>query len=333
MRALRLSLAVGLAGCVNGFTGSNVQIDFSPATPAQAPAGATPKSTELPTNIHFLLYAFQNGSDASGNPVGRLFEVRRFEIHKIVDPTSPCFIDVGPHVPHPGLHVSQYAKVIGADNGIDPNNLANPPPGATPQQQIDVATAVQRMANVTALAGDSGMKAVTSASQATYPAVAADCAGAPDQLPPPTCTDDAANARRLALCQAAWRADPNLWEGTDRVLTAPLGGTTFGMVDGLNPVNLGPVGGAQLFVDDALVGFDGYAVYWQFDDTDGDGQPDYPASFPVAQRSTAGQLLVFGTPTMPTRGVTHVHLKSPSSPLVVADMAIFAGLGDDNTQF
>src|SRR5262245_60770385 len=261
-------LGVMLCACVEGFTGSNVQMDLSPGTPVEASPGATPAATEIPSNAHYTLYAIRHGDLGDS-----LFEVDQFEIHRIVDLASPCFIDVGEHVPHPGLHVSQFAQVIAADNGFTVTNgvvdLANPPAAATDAQKIDVATAVQRQINVEALASDLGIKAVTSASVATYPNFAPDCNG-PDMLvPPPTCTDDASNARRLALCQTAWQADGNLFEGTDRVLTSPLNGVTHGMVDGLNPLNLAPVGGAQLYVDESLASASAFAIYWQFDDANG----------------------------------------------------------------
>ena len=307
MRRIAL-VTLALAGCIDGFHGSNVQVDFAPGTPVEADVGATPGAGEIPANAHFTLYAVSG--DAT---VGRLFELQRFEIHHLVDLTSPCFIDVGPHVPHPGLHVSQYAKVIEQDTGIpDPTN---PPPGASSASETEAATALQRQMNVALLAGAGGLDVVTSASTATYPAVAADCSGGPG-IPPPTCTDEKSNQRRLAACQAAWHADPGYFEGTDRDLTSPLAGTTYGMVDGLNPVNLAPVGGAQFFVDSELAGFDAFAIYWQ-----ADGMDD------------PGTLLFYGTPTMPTRGVVHVHMTSPGTPGLTADLAIFANVDQDSVHF
>jgi hypothetical protein len=309
----RLTFAVAsllLAGCIDGFSGSNVQFDFSPGTPVQASPGVAPVAGELASDIHFSLYAFDEHDS-----IGSLFEVQQFEIHRIVDLKSPCFIDVGAHVPHPGLHVSQYAAVIAADNGIP--DYTNPPAGATEQQKIDVATAVARQAEVALLSSPMGMKAVTSASTAIYPALGADCSDT-SGIPPPTCTDDDSNARRLAMCQDAWASDSNFWEGSDRVLTQPLHGTTAGMVDGMNPVNLAPVGGAQFYVDEVLSNFTGFAVYWQADG---------------AAAGDPGTLLFFGTPTAPTRGVIHVHMTNPMNPLLTADLAIFADLAEDDTQF
>lgn len=301
--------ATTLCGCVDAFRGANVQIDLSPATPVQAHVSGAAAPGELPASSHFTIYAIQE------DPMqDRLFEVARFEVHRIVDPTSPCFIDVGEHVPHPGLHVTAFATKIAEDAGIaDP---ANPPPTATEQQKELVATALARMAYVNALASDGGLKAVTSASTSVYPAVASDCAGPADQIPPPMCNDDASNRLRLRLCQAAWTGDPNLWEGTDRVLTSPLHGVTYGMVLGMNPVNMTPVGGAQFFVENALDDIDAYAIYTQIDGMD-----------------TPGTQLFFGRPTMPTRGVAHVLLVSPINPLLTAEMAVFADLGEDDVHF
>jgi hypothetical protein len=299
-----------LGGCINGFDGSNIQIDLSSATPVQAPASRAPQpGRELPSNVHFRLYAIKETESSDS-----LFELQRFEIHKLVDLTSPCFIDVGPNVPFPGLHVSQFAKKMSERTGI--TDLMNPPAGATMEQQIEQATAVQRMSNVAALGGDAGLKVVSSASPAMYDPVDASCAGA--GLPPPACIDGDSNARRLQSCRDTWTKNPQLFEGTDRVLTSPLNGTTFGFVIGTNPVTPVPVGGAQFVVDDALLGVDEYAIYFQADDA-----------------TDLGTLFLTGRPTSgATRGVTHVQLDSPFLPGVIkAELAIFTNLDEDDVHF
>jgi hypothetical protein len=304
-----LTSAALLAGCVDAFDGSNLEIDLNPATPAQASASRAPQPGELPANIHFRIYAIQETDAGEAS-----FEVARFEIHKLVDPSSPCFIDAGPSAPFPGLHVTQYALKMAERTGI--TDIANPPPGATMEDQIDQATAVQRMANVTALAGAAGLKAVTSASPGGYPPVDAACAGA--GLPPPTCIDDESNARRLQICRATWDADKALFEGTDRVLTSPLNGTMLGFVNGINPVTPVPVGGAQLISSSALDGVDEYAIYFQADDA-----------------TDRGTLFLAGRPLPEaTRGVTHVHMESPYLPDVIrAELAVFTNLDEDDVHF
>lgn len=305
MRAY-LGIAVALAGCIDGFHGSNVQFDFSPATPSQASVGMMPGADELPDNIHFTFYAIENTSTSSS-----MFAVQRFEIHKIVDLNSPCYIDVGPHVPFPGLHVSQYANMVQMQTGIP--DLSNPPASATEAQKEEAATAVTRMQYIAALGGDMGIKVVSSASLATYPDVAIDCVS--PGIPPPQCVTDQENKTRLSMCQAFWKANPDYFEGTDRVLTQPLNGTTHGFVDGMNPVSFSPVGGAQFFVNVDLGGITDYALYYQTDD-----------------QSDPGTLYLYGTATDPTRGVVHVHMTSPTS-TVHADVAIFINLDQDETNF
>ncbi len=304
----QIFIVLALAGCVDGFRGSNIQIDLSPGTPAQGLVGQAPGAGELPAAIHFKIFAIEQVDDTDS-----LLEVQRFEIHKIVDVTSPCFIDLGDNVRFPGIHVSEFERAVQDDTGI--TDLANPPPGATEAQMIDAATAQQRMANIARLGGAMGIKVVTSASEATYPAVDPDCTGT--GLPPPACRDEASNARRLSICQQAWADDPLLFEGTDRILTAPLAGTTFGFVDGLNPITPTPIGGAQFFVEAALADTDEYAITFHADGTD-----------------DAGTLFLVGTPVDGPRGVRHVHLESPLLPgVVTAEMAVFPDLGDDEVHF
>ena len=138
------------------------------------------------------------------------------------------------------------------------------------------------------------------------------------------------------MCQAAWARDPNLFEGTDRVLTSPLNGTTYGIVDiAQNPINLAPVGGAQFFVDEALDDFDGFAIYWQYDDANHDGKPDYPTSVPLTeQQRSSARCCCSASPTTPTRGVIHVaHDQLRRSRRLTAELAIFADLDEDDVHF
>lgn len=313
MRTIATPLFVLAAsvGCVNSFEGSILQFDFSPAFPVLASPGVAPKAGEVAANEHFTLYALD-----SDDTSGRLFELAQFEIHRVVDLASPCYIDAGEHVPHPGLHVSKFAEVIGQDTGI--TDLANPPAGATEAQKIDAATAVQRMINVNALAGAMGVKVVSSASTSNYPPVAANCTD-PAGIPPPSCTDEDSNKRRLAMCQQAWRDDPLYYEGTDRVLTAPLNGLTYGVVDGANPISGGPIGGAQITIDEVLDNFAAFAVYQQ----------------PDGQSAPGGTMVLYGKPLLPqaTRGVMHVHMTHPTVSSITAEVAIFSNLGRDDVTF
>jgi hypothetical protein len=319
-----------LAGCIDEFQGSNVQIDFGAFTPVQASAYSPALADELPNNIHFTLYAFDEMVTGE-TTVGRLFEIQTFEIHRVVDLNSPCYIDVGDRVPIPGVHISKFAEEVARLKGIP--DYTNPPEGASEEDKIDVATAAQRQINVGLLAGHEGPKAITSASAGGYGAIAASCDDT-NGIPPPSCVEAAANQRRLERCQAVWDADPVLFEGTDRILLQPLNGNTAGFVLGNSPINLAPIGGAGFFVDEALDDFDGYAIYWQYDDANNDGTPDYPPSVPQAERTDLGVLYLFGRPeTNITRGVVRVPLTSLVAPEVSADMVIFASLDEDDVHF
>jgi hypothetical protein len=101
----------------------------------------------------------------------------------------------------------------------------------------------------------------------------------------------------------------------------------------MNPVNLAPVGGAQFFADEKLDDFEGYAIYWQYDDANHDGMPDYPASLPLDQRFELGTQLLYGKPEAPTRGVIHVRMTNSTNPSLTADLAIFANLDEDEVHF
>ncbi len=309
MRAFALFL--GLTACVDGFKGSNIEIDFGPAMPPQASPGITPTADQVATAGHYALYAIQVTDGKN-----ELFEAQDFSVHPVVDLLSPCFIDIPPHATYPGLHVTQFANQVLKDTGI--TDIANPPASATEEQRIEAATAITRENNVIALGAPTGLKAVTSVSASSYPPVAADCNGDDSHIPPPTCTDPDSNQRRLTLCQAAWKADPNYYEGNDQILTSPLNGIGDGMVDGVDPVNMTNVGGVQFFPADTLVGIQAYAVYFRLD----------------SDATGPGDLVLFGTPEpISTRGVTHVHMTSPSTPALVADLAVFDDLGDDDVHF
>jgi hypothetical protein len=331
-------LALGAGACVDPFSGSNVQIDFSAATQTATATGGAPAANQPPADTYDTLYAVQLEKDGSGTVTqADLFEVQRFEVRHEIDPSSPCFIDLE-NARFPGLHVTEYANKVMEQTGItDP---LNPPAGAPAGDVTDVLDANVRMSHLGGLA--SSLKVVTSFSTFQYGPSAApnDCIetdpGVDQTLfPPPECTGDASNALRLELCRAAWASDAgkSYYEGSDKVYTLPLNGKLFGMVDGANPVNGVTVGGSQMFVDEVLDAFDGFTVNWQYKDLDGDGQPDYPAGTADADKSNIGYTYMTGTPVRAARGVINVFMTNPNDPAISAQMAIFPDLADDGLHF
>lgn len=337
------ALVCGLlaSACVDEFKGANIQVDFGPAVPAQVRGGVAPlpMNLQLPSVTHYRLYGIRETRDNTGAVLSSTYtELQRFEIHRIVEADSPCFME--PEAArYPGLHASKYEERIKEDTGI--TDITAPPAAATEEQLIDVATAIQRSENINELTVNpavhppseglkffGGLKAVTSASPAQYPAMGTTCADANPSIdrslvPPPTCTDDESNKIRLEVCNKFWAQNPDFYEGTDRVLTEPLGGTYFGIVTGQSPINDAILGGTQFFVEDPVIDYDAFAVHIV-----PDGTPD---------GEMAGTMLVQGRPSSSTRGVIRGQLLpaalNDSTMFLVTPFAIFSDLGGDDVHF
>jgi hypothetical protein len=338
------SIAAG-GGCVESFGGSNLQIDFSEGVPISA--GDDADGLQAPANTYFSFYAVQHIEDDDGNVTqSYLFEAHRFEIRPVIDTGSPCFIEIE-GAAFPGLHITMYGDEVREDIcdrlGHDRNcfeDPLDPPEGASEGDVTDVLAADIRLDNLGDL--QSQVKAVTSFSDFAYPAAEPDCNATGTQIPAPSCTDDASNAQRLAACKALWATGDDLdgdgnsdiYEGSDKVFTLPNSGKLYGMVEGPNPINSGFVGGATIFVDEVLDGFDAYTIHWQFKDNDGDGEPDYPAGFlDTHDASPTGYPFLTGEPENRVRGVINARLTTPFSTSAFAEIAIFADLDDDDVHF
>lgn len=338
------------AGCVEPFPGSNVQLDFSQDTPVRS--GNDPDGFTPPVDTYLTLWALDNvyAVDADGNPIfdadgdpvvasSTFFEVQKFEFQPVINPSSPCFIEIGADR-FPGVHVTQVAAKLRAtlcEQYGQPatcfDTPTNPPNGATEDDVTDVLTVNRRMELLPSLAGV--VKAVTTYSTYQYPTPASDCTISGDTLPANSCLDDASNAQRLRVCQAIWDGQPDFYEGSDKVFTLPLNGKLYGMGEGMNPINgVGLFGGAQMFVDEVVGGADALTINWQFKDYNGDGTPDYPANFlDDHDESATGYVFMSGTPYVVARGVVNAVLVNPFRATVNATVAIFTDLGDDDLHF
>ncbi len=341
-----LAVALTVSGCVDTFGGSNIQMTLSPGVQVasrNADDDLPPLAgAQVPFGAKFSFYMFRNetGDDAS-TAGGYAFHIEDFFIQPVINQSSPCFIELA-DTRYPGLHVTQFLAKWQEDTGIvDPRNA---PDGATEEQITDVLLAERRNRLLDEFEGltGSGVKAVTSFSTFRYPTSANYCVEdnpadpAPDRIPPPQCTGEESNRRRLALCEALWDANPDFYEGSDKVLTLPLNGRFRGTVTGSNPANQGPIGGVQFFVDEVVEDFDYLAIHWQYVDYDGDGQPDYPANFENDERelSPVGYHFMSGTPVRKTRGVINVPMRNRFySASVTGEAVIFPDLDEDNVHF
>ncbi len=341
--------------CVEQFEGSNLQIDFGPFVPAQALPGTAglPGGLELPSITHYRLWGIVQTRDTTGAVIASDYtELQRFEIRRIVELRSPCFIDPE-GARFPGLHVTGFVNRMKSETGIQ--DIAAPPAGATEEDKIDMATALQREININAFGSNpnpttmpptfGGLKAVTSVSTARYPALAPACIEdnpSVDQslIPPLTCIGDESNKLRLQACQKFWNANPGFYEGSDRILTEPLAGEYFGVVTGVNPLNGAFLGGTQFFIDRIGTDYNAFSLTYQFDDQNGDGTPDLPQGFPAppippGAPTDYGSQLLSGVASQPTRGVirSRMEINGGTSPAVYGQLAIFSDIGDDNVHF
>src|SRR5690349_12254274 len=142
---------------------------------------------------------------------------------------------------------------------------------------------------------------------------------------------DEGNAVRLRLCQAQWeQAGEDFYEGSDKVFTLPLNGKFYGMVEGMNPINEGFVGGAGVYVDEELANADAFMVNWQFKDYNDDGNPDVPGG---VTPSDIGYPYLQGRAQRIQRGVISTPLRNLNDVTIRGDLAVFPNLGHDDVNF
>src|SRR5262245_5683108 len=98
----------------------------------------------------------------------------------------------------------------------------------------------------------------------------------------------------------------------------------------MNPINGGYVGGAGVYVDEDLDGFDAFEVNWQYKDLDGNGTPDVPSG---QMGNDLGFHYMTGRAELITRGVISATLRNLNSTQIRAELAVFPNLGDDDVSF
>lgn len=342
------------SGCVDAFGGAAYLMDFQPGVKTPALEGDTPPGPATPPfNTYFSFYVVQyvyqtdaNGviqTDSNGDPIidkSFAHNTVDFEIARLIDTESPCFIDIEED-PFPGIQISEIVQRLKDDYIInDPIAETDKPLN----QRIEIVTAQARDALLTDL--QNKVKAIVSFSVVQPPghpdsglAVGTLCipdGGDRTDIPPSTCSDDESNAVRLNLCSAYWAANPRFYQGNDRTYTLPRSGQWFGAVNGTNPKNAAPyLGGAKFFSRSALTPneVDALLMNWQYKDRDGDGQPDYPAGTPEAEKSLIGHHYMSGEPSGAVRGTIRIEMHNRTVDAVEGDITIFYGLGDDAVQF
>jgi hypothetical protein len=339
-RTLRLSLvvasSVALFGCVEPYDGSWVEFSLGAGTHIPADVGNVGNG-QPPGDTHYE-YWVETGGNA--------FKVAEFLVSKQFDSQFPCFIEIGRGVQFPGLHSTQfYNKVLAVAVEDDP---------MPSMEEIDrLADAQKRMENQVNV--ERQLKAVVSYDPNVTPAVldqlaqeiVANNAGA-DLI------DDEANARRLEVCQRFFDAHPDYYVGNDKVFSLPITGHWYGMVEGADPRNNAPVGGAGFTVPFTFKQFDYFWMTWQFNSAhyNDDGSLDTtqsvdPRILNNVTRTIDGQTVsqgpygpsftgyhyMSGKPQMRTRRTINVDLQNQQFTGVNGKMAIFPGIDEDEAVF
>jgi hypothetical protein len=290
-----------LPACVDNFNGSVIELFLHGGV--QVPGDDPGGFGRPPSDTHYEIYV---GKDQS------VFHVIDFDIRPIIDLANPCFIE-GASARFPGLHstkiVQKIVDVAMADGNVDDLEAG------------DIANAQSRFANMGLLA--SSLK-VLALHEAGLTNAALDSLLA--TVPAADMTDDATNAQRLAVCQAIWRQHPGDYVGTDTVLSIPLNGVYYGLVEATDPRNGSFLGGGSIHSALALDAFDSFRVNWNWNDP-ADARA---ASLPP---STIGYHYMAGKPVQRERGVTNIAIVNDDFTQIAGDVSIFTNLGEDDVHF
>lgn len=329
-------------------------------------------SSQPPANTHFQLNYVRNSVDEDGNQVAYTFKALDFELAPQVNLGDPCLMDIEP-TSFPGIHSTavqaRTAEEYGFATPTDPSTIGPSDPVWDSLTEDELARVFHEARRHNLVLGFSGRLLSVVSHHAGSPAqdigidtvCADDPSSDPGLIPPhldfaqfalgnivPVCFDDESNARRKELCESYFDAEDqdgnpingNYYVGSDRILTKPVNGTFFGSVYSLDPRN--PLGvtrfiGSILKVDEDIGDADSLVVAWQFDDADGDGDPDYPDTFPDDQKSPTGVTYLSGQVSngLDQRGVATFNLRniSFSDPFLNGRATIYENLDEDEVNF
>lgn len=312
--------------------------------------------TQPPPNTHYELHWVQRGTTEDGDPSRLTFKALDFEIVPIVDLFDPCLIDDRP-TDYPGIHVASIAARLADDLGFgSPTDPATRGPDdpiwdeLSDDERAAIFDANRRISRQQALTAR--VLAVTSHDPIS-PAIdigvdttcANDPASDPGLIPPqfdamgnPVCFDDESNQRRLELCTEYFDDNPTYYAGNDRVLTLPVAGDFFGTVYSLDPRFASGVGrflGANVTVDADMDQVVSLLVKWQFDDDDGDGEPDPPDGFTAPDDGVVYLAGDADESSLQSRGAIIVQMENPTAadPFLTARASIQNNLNEDEITF
>ncbi len=301
--------ALSTSGCVDSYHGTWMEFVLGREThiPGDTPGaiGGRP-----PSGTHYEFWVVTGG---------RAFYLQSFEVTKQLDPDFPCFIEDA-ESKFPGLHTTMWYE----KNLEDVLSDGNPTEPEGEQELGQIADAFVREERLFKVSG--ALKAVVGTDPTVTPAILTALANEVTVAAPITETDAASNARRLAICNAFFAEHPRYYVGQDKVFSLPLNGEFIGMVDGQDPRNSAPVGGAGFAVPVTFEKFDYLWLTWQFNDPQ-------DARIPLYGPSTYGYHYMSGVPEHRTRRTINVRMQNEQFPAIGANVAVFPGIDQDNIQF
>jgi hypothetical protein len=298
MRFVPLLLVVG---CVQPFDGTHIEMLLHGGV--QIPGDTNPGNGRPPSDTHYEIYITRDQS---------IFQIGTFEIHPAIDPSDRCFIE-DETARFPGLHSTQIAAKVLA--------VALEDGTVTADEAGLIADARARVANQPKIA--TGLKVFTGHEDGLLDKTIADFQ---QTVPPPDQIDDDTNKQRLSICRAFFAQHPGYYVGTDKVITIPLSGTYYGIVEGVDPRNSAFIGGGEINVQANVDTFDVMRVNWSFNDP---GDPRAAALSP----SSVGWYYMAGVPVERTRGVINVSMSNVDYPQIAGDAAVWRDTGEDNVHF
>jgi hypothetical protein len=295
------TVALLAAACVDNANGSKIELFLHGGVqvPADPPVNGRP-----PSDTHYEIWVLRDTS---------VFHIADFDIRPALKMEDPCFIEEE-GARFAGLHSTKiYAKLL---------ELARQhPDSVTPIEAGDIASAKVRVGAMLAL--ETGLKAMTGHEPGLTEARIAELTA---DVPDPNLTDDASNAQRLARCKQIWHDHPGYYVATDKVLTIPLNGTYYGLVEATDPRNNGLVGGGSIETDLSFPQFDALRVNWNWNDPNDTRKDSYPPS-------NIGYHYMAGKPEDRVRGVINVTVVNQDFGSISGEVSIYTDLARDDVHF
>lgn len=331
--------------CVEPNDGSKIELLLESTVHVPLEPGAPPVGFgQPPPGTHYEMWVARDGL------AEKVFD---FILTPIVHPEHPCMIeDEFAVVPYSGekvagLHVTQWGNklldIYQKPDSLGGTNITDDEAGALYDAQVRLVNLGKLEEAVTAVVSHD--PTLTEADEQAF--IDDVTTNAPiDDISPEKA------AIRQRMCREFFAEHPDYYVGADRLITLPLNGLFYGVVNGTDPRNLGRIGGASLTVDavfpDPAEAEWALQINWQFnEDTSGfpgstrdlacdygaQGTPGETPEEPGHCWSPTGFHYMAGTPIVRTRGVINVPLANTLWPAIAGEAAIYSGLNRDDVHF